>query len=204
MQEITPERDGDLKRLEEEALARDIPIIDPEVGGFLSLLIAIHKPDKILEIGTATGYSTVWLAKDNRSEIITIELKEREAKEARQNFSDLGLDNRIELLEGDALEIMSDLEQKFDLIFIDAAKGQYIEYLHNVLELVNDGGLIVADNILFKGMIASDELMHPRYDTLTYRLREYVEEVMDHSSLKSSILPLGDGLALSLKLDKGE
>lgn len=204
IQDLTPEQSEDLKRLQQEALARDIPIVEPEIGSFLSLLISIHGSKQILEIGTATGYSTGWLAKDNQSEIVTIELKEREAKTARKNFIDLDLADRIELLVGDAVEIMPDLDQKFDLVFIDGAKGQYIEYLQKALDVVNDGGLIVADNVLFKGMIASDELMHPRYDTLTYRLREYIEKVMNHPELDSSILPLGDGLAISLKRDKGE
>jgi predicted O-methyltransferase YrrM len=98
---------------------------------------------------------------------------------------------------------MPELDEKFDLIFIDAAKGQYVEYLKESLKLINNGGIIIADNILFKGMIANDDLMHPRYDTLTYRIREYIDVVMNHPELKSSILPLGDGLAISLKLDKG-
>jgi predicted O-methyltransferase YrrM len=199
----TPERSGDLKRLEEEALAKNIPIIEPEIGNFLSLLISFQRPERILELGAATGYSTVWLAKDNQSDIVTIELKEREAKVARKNFKDLDLADRIELLVGDALDIMPELDEKFDLIFIDAAKGQYVEYLKESLKLINNGGIIIADNILFKGMIANDDLMHPRYDTLTYRIREYIDVVMNHPELKSSILPLGDGLAISLKLDKG-
>ena len=200
LQEITPEPDQDLKRLQKEALAKDIPIIDTEVGEFLSLLIAIQRPQKILELGTGTGYSTLWLAKDNQAQIVTIELKEREAKVARRNFAQLGLENRVELLVGDAVQIMADLEPEFDLVFIDAAKGQYLEYLEKALAITKEQGLIVADNILFKGMISNDELMHPRYDTLVYRLREYIDRVMEDPNLKSSILPLGDGLAISLKL----
>ncbi|SKA04447.1 O-methyltransferase [Selenihalanaerobacter shriftii] len=199
MEEITSKRSGDLKRLEEEALARNIPIVEPEIGEFLSLLVSIHQSENILELGTATGYSTLWLAKANQANIVTIELKERDAKVARKNFKELGLEDRVELLVGDAIEIMPTLEKEFDLIFIDAAKGQYMNYLEHSLELVADGGIIVADNILFKGMVSTDELMHPRYDTLTYRLREYIKAVMNHSKLDSSILPLGDGLAVSLK-----
>ncbi|ADL11965.1 O-methyltransferase [Acetohalobium arabaticum] len=204
IEEINPEPTGELKRLEEEALGKNIPIITPEIGQFLSLLIDIHRPERILELGTATGYSTAWLAKDNDCEIVTIELKEREAKVARKNFKELGLEDRVELLVGDAVEVMDELEEKFDFIFIDAAKGQYVEFLKQSLKVVKEGGLIVADNILFKGMIANDDLMHPRYDTLTYRIREYIDEVMNHPELKSSILPLGDGLAISMKLGKEE
>lgn len=204
IEEINPEPTGELKRLEEEALEKDIPIITPEIGEFLSLLIDIHQPERILELGTATGYSTAWLAQDNDCEIVTIELKEREAKVARKNFKELELEDRVELLVGDAVEVMDELEEKFDFIFIDAAKGQYVEFLKQSLKTVKEGGLIVADNILFKGMIANDDLMHPRYDTLTYRIREYIDEVMNHPELKSSILPLGDGLAISMKLGKEE
>ncbi|MGM0470819.1 MAG: O-methyltransferase [Bacillota bacterium] len=202
--QINPELTGDLKELEAEASEKGIPIITPEIGHFLSLLISIHQPQNILELGTATGYSTLWLAQDNQCEIVTIELKEREAKVARQNFKRLGLANRVELLVGDAVELMPNLEQQFDFIFIDAAKGQYLEFLEQALDLVTPGGLIVADNVLFKGMIANEDLMHPRYDTLTYRLRDYIDEVMNHPQLKSSILPLGDGLAISQQVNKEE
>jgi predicted O-methyltransferase YrrM len=100
---------------------------------------------------------------------------------------------------GDALEVMPQLEGEFDLIFIDAAKGQYLNFLDQSLELVSDNGLIVADDVLFKGMIADDRFYHPRYDTLTKRLRQYVDRVMNSSRLDSTIIPLGDGVAISRK-----
>ncbi|WP_245579458.1 O-methyltransferase [Halonatronum saccharophilum] len=191
-------RVGRFKEIEEKAKSRGVPIIEPEVGNFLNLLVKIHQPQRILEVGAATGYSTLWLAKDFPGDIVTIELKESDAKEAKENFAALGYDN-IELLLGDALEILPTLEGRFDFIFIDAAKGQYVNFLEESLRLVNDGGIIVADDVLFKGMIADDRFYHPRFNTLTKRLREYIDLVMDHPDLDSSIIPIGDGLAISIK-----
>ncbi|WP_018249765.1 O-methyltransferase [Orenia marismortui] len=201
LREKQQDRVGKLKEVEERAKSRGVPIIEPEVGNLLNLLVKIHRPKRILEIGAAVGYSTLWLAKDFDGQITTIELKEGDAKRAQDNFEAIGYDN-IKLLVGDALEILPTLEEKFDFIFIDAAKGQYMNFLEQSLRLVNDGGLIVADDVLFKGMIADDRFYHPRYNTLTKRLREYVDTVMDHPLLDSSIVPLGDGVAISIKKEE--
>jgi len=190
--------DTELQAIGKRAREQNLPIIEPEVGNLLNLLVKISGANRILEIGSAIGYSTLWLAKDFSGEIITIELKEGEARQAEANFKQLGYDN-IELKLGDALEIMPKLEGEFDLIFIDAAKGQYLNFLDQSLELVSDNGLIVADDVLFKGMIADDRFYHPRYDTLTKRLRQYVDRVMNSSRLDSTIIPLGDGVAISRK-----
>lgn len=201
LRESQAEANEELQEVAQQSQQRNLPIIEPEVGNLLNLLVKISGADRILELGAAVGYSTLWLAQDFDGEIITIELKEKEAIAARDNFAQFGYDN-IELKEGDALEIMPELEAEFDLIFIDAAKGQYLNYLDESLRLVKDGGLIVADDVLFKGMIADDRFYHPRYNTLTKRLREYVERVMNSSRLDSTIIPLGDGVAISRK--KGE
>ncbi|OCL26838.1 methyltransferase [Orenia metallireducens] len=201
LREKQPDREGKFREIEESALERGFPIIEPEVGNLLNLLVKLHKPKRILEIGAAIGYSTLWLARDLNGEIVTIELNEASAKEAQDNFDTLGYDN-IKLLTGNALEILPTLEGKFDFIFIDAAKGQYPNFLEESLRLINDGGLIIADDVLFKGMIADDRFYHPRYNTLTRRLREYVDTIMDHPLLDSSIVPLGDGLAISIKKEE--
>lgn len=201
LRESQAEANEELQEVAQQSQQRNLPIIEPEVGNLLNLLVKISGADRILELGAAVGYSTLWLAQDFDGEIVTIELKEKEAIAARDNFAQFGYDN-IELKEGDALEIMPELEAEFDLIFIDAAKGQYLNYLDESLRLVKDGGLIVADDVLFKGMIADDRFYHPRYNTLTKRLREYVERVMNSSRLDSTIIPLGDGVAISRK--KGE
>ncbi|MBM7556061.1 class I SAM-dependent methyltransferase [Halanaerobacter jeridensis] len=201
LRESQAETNEELQEVAQQSQQRNLPIIEPEVGNLLNLLVKISGADRILELGAAVGYSTLWLAQDFDGEIVTIELKEKEAIAARDNFAQFGYDN-IELKEGDALEIMPELEAEFDLIFIDAAKGQYLNYLDESLRLVKDGGLIVADDVLFKGMIADDRFYHPRYSTLTKRLKEYVERVMNSSRLDSTIIPLGDGVAISRK--KGE
>ncbi|PRX21685.1 putative O-methyltransferase YrrM [Orenia metallireducens] len=201
LREKQPDREGKFREIEESALERGFPIIEPEVGNLLNLLVKLHKPKRILEIGAAIGYSTLWLARDLKGELVTIELNEASAREAQDNFDTLGYDN-IKLLTGNALEILPTLEGKFDFIFIDAAKGQYPNFLEESLRLINDGGLIIADDVLFKGMIADDRFYHPRYSTLTRRLREYVDTIMDHPLLDSSIIPLGDGLAISIKKEE--
>ncbi len=198
LREKQEDRRGKFKEIEEKAKARRLPIIEPEVGNLLNLLVKISQPKRILEIGAAVGYSTLWLAEDFDGEVVTIELKEADAKIAEDNFRALGYDN-INLLTGDALEILPKLEGEFDFIFIDAAKGQYLNFLDYSLELITDGGLIVADDVLFKGMIADDRFYHPRYSTLTKRLREYVDVIMDHPLLDSAVIPLGDGVAISRK-----
>lgn len=191
----------ELQQVAKQSQERSLPIIEPEVGNLLNLLVKISGSKRILELGTAVGYSTLWLAQDFTGEIVTIELKEKEATAAQKNFDQFGYDN-IDLKLGDALEIMPELEAGFDLVFIDAAKGQYLNYLEQSLELVSEGGLIVADDVLFKGMIADDRFYHPRYNTLTRRLREYVTRIMNSERLDSTIIPLGDGVAISRK--KGE
>ncbi|GAB6139237.1 O-methyltransferase [Halanaerobaculum tunisiense] len=186
----------DIQQVKQLADERNIPIIEPEVGNLLQVLIKLHQPDRILELGTAVGYSTLWLAEDYSGEIVTIELKDKEAQAASNFFTSFGYDN-IELLTGDALEIMPTLEDSFDFIFLDAAKGQYPNFLEASKKLLAEGGLLVADDVLFKGMIADDRFYHPRYNTLTKRLREYVDTIMNDHELNSTIIPLGDGVAVS-------
>jgi len=186
----------DIQQVKQLANERNIPIIEPDVGNLLQVLIKLHQPDRILELGTAVGYSTLWLAEDYSGEIVTIELKEKEAQAASNFFTSFGYDN-IELLTGDALEIMPTLEGSFDFIFLDAAKGQYPNFLEISKKLLAEGGLLVADDVLFKGMIADDRFYHPRYNTLTKRLREYVDTIMNDHELNSTIIPLGDGVAVS-------
>lgn len=192
------ELNDELEEVARQSQERNLPLIEAEVGNLLNLLVKISGAERILELGTAVGYSTLWLAQDFDGEIVTIELKEREAEAARANFAQFGYEN-IEVKEGDALEIMPDLEGEFDMVFIDAAKGQYLNFLEESLELIKTGGLIIADDVLFKGMIADDRFYHPRYDTLTKRLRQYVERIMDSPELDSTIIPLGDGVAISRK-----
>ncbi|MCK4259765.1 MAG: O-methyltransferase [Halanaerobiales bacterium] len=191
-----------LQRLEEQAALEHIPIIHSEVGQFLHFLIRLHQPKSILEIGTAIGYSTIWMtrAAGPDAQIKTIEINENRAYEAWLNIKEAKVDNQVQSIVGDAVDLIGKLDTKFDLIFIDAAKGQYLTFLEDALKILNPGGLIVADNVLLKGWVANNELLpHRRMRTMVNRMKDYVQLVMNHPELTSSIIPVGDGVAVSLK-----
>lgn len=198
---IIPERDDYMLEMEKRAREEYIPIIRPEVGQFLKVLIEIKRPGLILEIGTAIGYSTIWLAKaaGRGTEIVTIEKDEEKAKEALNNFKHYQLDKSINLKIGDALDIIPYLKRKFDLVFIDAAKGQYIYFLEYILDLLPVGGIIIADNVLYRGYVEKEGKIKHKRRTIVNNLREYLDKISNHSLLDSTIVPLGDGLAISVR-----
>lgn len=190
-----------LKALETESLENFVPIISPEVGQFLRFLIELKKPKSILEIGTAVGYSSLVMLDESKEikRLVTMEKNPEMAEIALKNFKKAGED-RVELILGDAYEEMKNLDEKFDFIFIDAAKGQYKKYFDLGKDLLNEDGLVVCDNILFKGMVANDELVHKRVKTIVRRLREFISYVMELEDFQSSLLPLGDGILVSKRL----
>jgi predicted O-methyltransferase YrrM len=158
----------------------------------------------VLELGTATGYSAIWLARGlgPHGTLTTIELDPNRAEQARNNFKRWFGETvgTITLLEGDALAILPTLENPFDLIFIDAAKGQYPDFLQQVERLLVPGGVLVADNVLFRGMVdKQQEQIEKRYRTLVRRLRQFLELLLKHPDWDTTILPLGDGVSLSYK-----
>lgn len=201
-------RDKYMREMEKEAAERYIPIIKPEVGQFLDVLIKIKRPERILEIGTAIGYSAIWMARAAVScskkevELVTIELDEERAEEAGRNFKHYGLENIINLKIGDAVEIIPFLRREFDFIFIDAAKGQYPYYLDAVMELIPPGGIIVADNVLYRGYVQKKGQVKHKRRSMVNNLKEYLELVTAHELLDTSVIPLADGLALSVMKDK--
>lgn len=200
--QTVPPREPLLQRLEEQAARENLPIIHPEVGQFLRFLIRLHRPHSILEVGTAIGYSTIWMARaaGPDARIKTIEINESHAYEAWLNFKEAGVDGQIQGIVGDAVDLIGKLDMAFDLIFLDAAKGQYLAFFESALALLNPGGLIVADNVLLNGWVANHDLIpHRRMKTMVHRMTDYIELVMNHPALSSSIIPLGDGMALSLK-----
>lgn len=200
--QTVPPREPLLQRLEEQAARDNLPIIHPEVGQFLRFLIHLHRPLSILEVGTAIGYSTIWMARAAGPEarIKTIEINENHAYEAWLNFKEAGVDHQIHGIVGDAVDLIGKLDTTFDFIFLDAAKGQYLTFFESALALLNPRGLIVADNVLLNGWVANHELIpHRRMKTMVNRMTDYIELVMNHPELSSSIIPLGDGMALSLK-----
>ncbi|MDD2978841.1 MAG: O-methyltransferase [Hespellia sp.] len=191
-----------LETIEQEALADYVPIIRKEMQSFLKVLLAMKKPMRVLEVGTAVGFSAL-LMSENVSEgckITTIEKYEKRIPIARENFRRAGKEEQIELLEGDALETLKSLTGSYDFIFMDAAKAQYIYYMPEVLRLLEHGGVLVSDNVLQDGdIIESRFAVERRNRTIHRRMRAYLYELKHEESLVTSVIPLGDGVAVSVK-----
>ncbi|MBE5870241.1 MAG: O-methyltransferase [Lachnospiraceae bacterium] len=191
-----------LDELEQYALAENVPIIRKEMQSFLKTLIVMNKPMQLLEVGTAIGFSALLMSEymPKGAHITTIEKYEKRIPIARENFQKYGKEECITLLEGDAMEILQTLEGRFDFIFMDAAKGQYIHFLPQVLRLLKEGGVLVSDNVLQDGdIIESKYAITRRNRTIHTRMRDYLYTLKNHEQLETAILPLGDGVALSVK-----
>lgn len=191
-----------LETIEKEALDSYVPIIRTETKSLLKVLLALKKPMQILEVGTAVGFSALVMNAyaPEGSKITTIEKYEKRIPIARENFRRAGKESDIILIEGDALEVMKGLAGPYDFVFMDAAKGQYIHYLPEVTRLLAPGGLLVSDNVLQDGdVIESRFAVERRNRTIHSRMREYLYELTHHEELQTSLLPLGDGVALSVK-----
>lgn len=192
-----------LEQMEKEALDSRVPIIRKEMQSFLKVLLAMKKPKRILEVGTAVGFSALLMSEYAPADcqITTIEKYEKRIPIARENFKRAGKETQITLLEGDAMEILKGLTGSFDFIFMDAAKGQYIYYLPEVLRLLEKDGVLVSDNVLQEGeIIESRFAVERRNRTIHSRMREYLYELKHHSLLETSIIPLGDGVSVSIKV----
>ena len=191
-----------LDQIEQEALESYVPIIRKEMQQFLKLLLAMKRPMRILEVGTAVGFSAILMAEYDPvpCEITTIENYEKRIPIARENFRRAGKEDRITFLTGDAGEILPTLSGRYDMIFMDAAKGQYIHWLPEVVRLLAPGGILLSDNVLQEGeLIESHYLVERRNRTIYKRMREYLYELKHHPQLLTSIVPLGDGISLSVK-----
>ena len=191
-----------LEVIEKEALDTYVPIIRKEMQSFLKVLLKIQKPMSILEVGTAVGFSALLMSEymPEGGHITTIENYDKRIPIARNNFKRAGKEDMITLIEGDANIVMKDLEGEYDMIFMDAAKGQYINYFPHVMRLLKDGGLLVSDNVLQDGdIIESRYAIERRNRTIHGRMREYLYELKHNDELVTSIIPLGDGVALSYK-----
>lgn len=201
-----PEK-GIIEDIEREALDAYVPIIRKETQSFLKVLLMIKKPVRVLEIGTAIGFSAILMCEylPEEAQITTIENYEKRIPVARENFRRAGREGQITLIEGDALEVMKTLGGPYDLIFLDAAKGQYIRYLPEVLRLLDREGVLLADNVLKGGeVIESRFAVERRNRTIHSRMREFLYELKHHEELQTSILPLGDGVALSVRCQKND
>lgn len=191
----------ELEIIKQKALEEHIPIIMDDTLEVVDKILTKLKPKKILEIGTAVGYSAIcfseYLTEDG--EIDTIERDEERIKEAKENIKKVGVEQKISIYEGDAVEILPTLNNKYDMIFIDAAKGKYPFFLKEALRMLNEGGVILADNILYKGYVMSDYNKH-KQRTAVRNLREYIHDVTNNPKLETEILEVGDGLAITKKI----
>lgn len=193
-----------LRKLERYAKETDVPIIRPQMQNLLRFLITWKKPLRILEVGTAIGFSALFMSEyaPKDCHITTIEKYEKRIPLARENFSKAGKEDIITLLEGDAADILSSLssDEGFDLIFMDAAKGQYIHFLENIIRLLSPNGIIVSDNILQDGeLLESKYAITRRNRTIHNRMREYIYALTHDDRLETLILPIADGITLSVR-----
>lgn len=200
---LLPERSRFLEELRHKSALEDsyAPIVSRDTEQLIVTLLSLTKPKRVLEVGTAVGYSAILMA-DNLpedSEIITIERYKKHAEIAVDNVFRVGYENKIKVIEGEAAQVLSWLDGGFDFIFLDAAKGQYIEFLPELLRLLNEGGVLLSDNVLFHGMTGDDENVIRRKITIVKRLRMYLDAITHHPELATSLIPIGDGVALSVK-----
>ena len=236
LKSLEPFEDEELNRLREEAEQNGVPIIRPETESFLRTMLKITKPKRILEIGTAVGYSSIMMAKACDAGIETIENYEKRIPVARKNIGAAGLADRIRLIEGDAGQVLKELAGKlskekpakkepvpmresdrcgseetenrqqdggtYDFIFLDAAKGQYLNWLPDILKLMHPGSILVTDNVLQDETVMESRYLIPRRERTTHaRMREYLYEIKHHPKLSTSVLPVGDGVSLSCYCD---
>ena len=192
-----------LNELEQKALDTYVPIVRKEMQSFLKVMLSIIRPEKILEVGTAIGFSTLLMCEYNPAacHITTIENYPVRITIARENFKKAGREEQITLLEGDATEILKELNDSYDFIFMDAAKGQYIHFLPDILRLMKKGSVLISDNVLQDGdIVESRFLVERRNRTIHKRMREYLYELKHNEQLMTSVVPLGDGITISVKV----
>ena len=190
----------ELLKIKKKALEEHIPIIMDDTLEVIAGILTKIKPLNILEIGAAVGYSAMCFSEylQDGGRIDTIEGDEERITQAKENFKKVGVEDKIKLYEGDAVEILPTLEGNYDVVFIDAAKGKYPFFLEQALRMLNDKGVIIADNVLYKGYVMSDYNKH-KQRTAVRNLREYIARVNEDANLDTEILEVGDGLSISYK-----
>ena len=188
----------ELEKIKQKALQEHIPIIMDDTLEVVDKILTEIKPRRILEIGTAVGYSAICFSEylQQGGKIDTIERDEERIVEARENIKKVEVQDKINIFAGDAVEILPTLNEKYDVVFIDAAKGKYPFFLKEALRMINENGVILADNILYKGYVMSDYNKH-KQRTAVRNLREYIKEVTENPNIETEILEVGDGLAVS-------
>lgn len=199
---MNKDEEGIIGVIEREALEQDVPIIRKETKEWMKTMLLVKQPRRVLEVGTAVGFSAIYMSQflPQGAHITTIEKWEPRIEQAKVNFARARVEDRITLLEGDAVEILKDLKGSFDFIFMDAAKGQYIHFLPDVIRLLERDGVLVSDNVLQDGeVLDSKYVVERRNRTIHTRMREYLYTLKNHSQLETSIIPIGDGVSLSVK-----
>ena len=191
--------------IEKFALETQVPIIRRSMQSLLKFLLKFTKPKSILEVGTAIGFSALLMSEyaPEDCHITTIEKYEKRIPIAKENFRKAGREDRITLLEGDATEILRELEGTYDVIFMDAAKGQYIHFLPDILKLMPEGGVLLSDNVLQDGDVCESRFAVTRRNrTIHARMRDYLYELKHHEELRTDILPVGDGMTISVRISR--
>lgn len=197
---LLPEEDAVQQTLRRYADENHISVVDPEVGYLLSLLTGLVQPKQILEIGTAIGCSAIYMARAMQGgKITTIELQEERYHLALHYFKQAGVADQIEAVLGDARVLVPRLKEQYDMIFMDAAKGQYLEFLAVAEHILKPGGLLVADNVLINGWVVNLDYPRHRQKTMVYRMKEFLEQFKTNPQYQCSVIPLGDGVALIRK-----
>ena len=196
------EKEEILSKIKEEALQKHVPIIEDEPLELIKVILKLKKPNKILEVGTAVGYSAINFSKylvGENAKLKTIEIKEEMYNKAMENITAMQLNDKIEVINADATEYMKSIpdDEQYDVVFIYAAKGQYLVFLEEAIRLTRNGGVIIADNMLYRGRTLSDYNEH-KHRTATNRLREYLVTMKEDKRLDSTLIKIGDGLAISI------
>jgi len=201
-----PKSEGLLGELEDYAAIHLTPIIQKEVRCLLDCLLSLKKPKRILEVGTAIGYSAIFFAKHacENGEVITLEKDPDYIQRAKANFNKSDVADKITLIEGDAVETIMNIEGDFDVVFLDANKSKYRHYFDVIFPKIKVGGLLICDNILYKGMVSNDELLPRKHNTIVRALRDFLPFLANHPLLSTSIIPIGDGVTVSVKLGNME
>ena len=198
---LVPDRNELFQDMEDYAAENHVPIVEPEVAQLIRVILKMNKPKKILEVGTAIGYSALVMcdALNGDVKVTSIERNEDIIPIAKENIRKSGFEDQIEIINADAEEIISKLSDRYDMIFIDASKGHYMQFFEDSRKLLDDKGIIISDNVLFRGMVASDELVKRRKITIVKRLRKYLKYINNIDGFTTTVLPVGDGVAITYK-----
>ncbi|MBE7043955.1 MAG: O-methyltransferase [Ruminococcaceae bacterium] len=202
LREVIPPKEGILRELEAYAKENSVPIVQPETAQLLTVLTQMIRPRRILEIGCAIGYSAILMSESMAEDgsITTVEWDADMTQIARSNIEKAGLSEKIRVVNQDAKELLPTLTGEYDMIFLDGPKAHYIHMLNDCIRLLRKGGILVADNVLYKGMTADEEHVVRRKITIVKRLRHFIAAQMQRKELKSVLLPVGDGVTVAVRM----